>query len=78
FLRMKNNPDSVYDCTSSSFHGMIALTSPTDSWVAKWQRISRCQPGIYAISVTGRLPAGVVQELRSNGVAYRSRDRSTY
>lgn len=41
FLRMKNNRDNVYDCTSSNFDGMIALMSPEDSWVAKWQRISK-------------------------------------
>ncbi|XP_073983921.1 transcription elongation factor subunit spt4 isoform X1 [Rhodnius prolixus] len=40
FLRMKNNRDNVYDCTSSNFDGMIALMSPEDSWVAKWQRVT--------------------------------------
>ncbi|GBP47566.1 Transcription elongation factor SPT4 [Eumeta japonica] len=39
FLRMKNNKDNVYDCTSSNFDGMIAVMSPEDSWVCKWQRI---------------------------------------
>ena len=33
--------------------------------------------GIYAISVSGRLPSGIVRELKSRGVVYRSRDRST-
>ena len=62
FLRMKNNKDNIYDCTSNNFDGwvefthliyltmthmvtylflrMVALMSPEDSWVAKWQRIS--------------------------------------
>ncbi|CAH1377454.1 unnamed protein product [Tenebrio molitor] len=41
FLRMKGNRDNVYDCTSSNFDGMIAAMSPDDSWVCKWQRISK-------------------------------------
>lgn len=38
---MKNNKDNVYDHTSNNFDGIIALTTPTDSWVAKWQRLGR-------------------------------------
>lgn len=40
FLRMKNNRDIIYDCTSNNFDGLIAVMSPEDSWVCKWQRIS--------------------------------------
>uniref|UniRef100_A0A8C7DXS5 Spt4/RpoE2 zinc finger domain-containing protein n=1 Tax=Oncorhynchus kisutch TaxID=8019 RepID=A0A8C7DXS5_ONCKI len=50
---MKGNREMVYECTSSSFDG------PEDSWVAKWQRISNCKPGVYAVTVTGRLPPGM-------------------
>ncbi|XP_022227785.2 transcription elongation factor SPT4 isoform X2 [Drosophila obscura] len=42
FLRMKGNKDNVYDHTSNNFDGLIALTTPTDSWVAKWQRLVLC------------------------------------
>nr|CAG4641416.1 EOG090X0NWO [Eulimnadia texana] len=76
FLRMKNNRDNVYDCTSSNFDGMIALMSPEDSWVAKWQRTNRKQKGVYAISVSGYLPASFVREMKSRGITYRSRDTS--
>jgi len=38
---MKNNKDNVYDHTSNNFDGIIALTTPTDSWVAKWQRLCK-------------------------------------
>jgi len=38
---MKNNKDNVYDHTSNNFDGIIALMSPEDSWVAKWQRIGK-------------------------------------
>ncbi|XP_014210354.1 transcription elongation factor SPT4 [Copidosoma floridanum] len=76
FLRMKNNKDNVFDCTSSNFDGMIAAMSPEESWVSKWQRINRFQKGVYAISVSGRLPAGVIRDMKSRGINYRSRDTS--
>ncbi|KAK7062985.1 Transcription elongation factor SPT4 [Halocaridina rubra] len=68
FLHMKHNRDQVYDCTSSNFDGFIALMSPEDSWVAKWQRINRCVRGMYAISITGRLPASVIRDMKSRGI----------
>jgi len=55
---------------------MIGLTKPDDSWVAKWQRISRLKKGIYAISVTGRLPSSVIRDMRSANINYRNRDTS--
>uniref|UniRef100_A0A3P9NQL7 Transcription elongation factor SPT4 n=1 Tax=Poecilia reticulata TaxID=8081 RepID=A0A3P9NQL7_POERE len=58
YLQMKGNREMVYECTSSSFDGVVAMMSPEDSWVAKWQRIGNCKPGVYAVSVTGRLPPG--------------------
>lgn len=41
FTNMKHNRDMVYDCTSSNFEGMIGMCKPEDSWVGKWQRISK-------------------------------------
>ena len=73
----QNNRESVYTCTSSSFEGVVAMMSPDDSWVAKWQRIGNLVKGCYAISVQGKLPTQVVQDLRSQGIMYRSRDTST-
>ncbi|XP_023243607.1 transcription elongation factor SPT4 [Centruroides vittatus] len=77
YLGMKNNRDMVYDCTSSNFDGLISLMGPEDSWVAKWQRINHMVKGIYAISVSGRLPPGIIRELKSRGITYKSRDTST-
>ncbi|GAB1608172.1 transcription elongation factor SPT4-like [Argonauta hians] len=76
-LHMKNNRDAVYVCTSSNFDGLISMMGPEDSWVAKWQRISRFTKGCYAISVTGRLPPTVVKDLKRKGISYRPRDTST-
>ncbi|KAK3509326.1 hypothetical protein QTP70_028543 [Hemibagrus guttatus] len=58
YLQMKGNREMVYECTSSSFDGIIAMMSPEDSWVAKWQRIGNFKAGVYAVTVTGRLPPG--------------------
>lgn len=76
FLRMKGNKDNVYDHTSNNFDGIIALMSPEDSWVAKWQRIGRFTRGIYAISVSGNLPQATIREMKNRGIPYRSRDTS--
>ena len=76
FLRMKRNRENVHDCTSSNFDGTIAVMSPEDSWVCKWQRINRFVRGVYAISVTGRLPPEVIRDLKAQGITYRSRDTS--
>ncbi|XP_011297310.1 transcription elongation factor SPT4 [Fopius arisanus] len=76
FLRLKNNKDNVFDCTSSNFDGMIAVMSPEDSWVCKWQRINRFTKGVYAISVSGRLPPNIIRDMKSRGIIYRPRDTS--
>uniref|UniRef100_A0A2P2HWK1 Transcription elongation factor SPT4 n=1 Tax=Hirondellea gigas TaxID=1518452 RepID=A0A2P2HWK1_9CRUS len=76
FLNMKNNRDNVYDCTSTNFDGLIALMAPDDSWVAKWQRINRNVRGIYAISVSGRVPATIMRDMKSRGIKYRTRDNT--
>ncbi|NXF13737.1 SPT4H factor, partial [Smithornis capensis] len=67
YLQMKGNREMVYDCTSSSFDGIIAMMSPEDSWVSKWQRISTFKPGVYAVSVTGRLPQGTCEMESGSG-----------
>merc|ERR1712141_965126 len=76
FLKMKNDRENVYDCTSSNFDGMIATCKPEDSWVCKWQRIGKFKQGVYAVSVSGRLPGAVIRDLQRSGVTYRSRDTS--
>ena len=38
--QMKGSADSVADCTSGQYDGIVALTQPKGSWGGKWQRIS--------------------------------------
>lgn len=60
FLEMRHSADVVQDCTSAVFEGMIALTNPKDSWVAKWQRLTEYVPGSYAVKVEGTVSCPAV------------------
>ena len=57
-IHFQNNREAVYTCTSSSFEGVVAMMSPDDSWVAKWQRIGNLVKGCYGISVQVRIFLG--------------------
>lgn len=37
--------------TTKYFNGSISLFMPNASWVAKWNNLDKCKPGIYAIEV---------------------------
>lgn len=67
---------TVAECTSPSFEGVVALGEPGESWVAKWLRIDNFRPGLYAVKVSGKLPADVVADLENKGIYYRPRDGS--
>ncbi|KAI8349870.1 Spt4/RpoE2 zinc finger-domain-containing protein [Mortierella sp. GBAus27b] len=72
-LAMKGHMDRVMDCTSQHFDGAIAVMQPSESWVAKWQRIDKFEKGIYAVQVQGRLPEDIEDDLESKGIKYRPR-----
>jgi transcription elongation factor SPT4 len=58
---------------------MIAMMKLDESWVARWQRLQgpkKLQPGVYAISVQGRLPHRIVLKLEKDGIKYIPRDTS--
>lgn len=38
--------------------------------------VDRFTKGIYAISVSGRLPNGIIREMKNRGIPYRPRDTS--
>lgn len=52
--------DTIIDCTSQVFDGLITLADPARSWVAKWQRLDGYVRGVYATKVSGILPDEVV------------------
>jgi transcription elongation factor SPT4 len=53
FLEMAGSSEAVLECTSSVFEGLITLADPSQSWVAKWQRLDGYVPGVYAVKVSG-------------------------
>ncbi|OQS07029.1 transcription elongation factor SPT4 [Thraustotheca clavata] len=69
-LNMQDNRQRVTDCTTAYFEGMIAMMQPRESWVAKWRRIGRHVPGIYAVSVTGELTENIKKYLEDNNMTY--------
>ncbi|KAG2766533.1 hypothetical protein JG687_00014512 [Phytophthora cactorum] len=71
FLQKADNRQRVAECTSAYFEGMIAMMQPKESWVAKWQRIVRLTPGIYAVSVSGELPDSIKRFLEDRNIPYR-------
>ncbi len=52
--------EGIIDCTSQVFEGLIALSEPRKSWVAKWQRLDGYVKGVYATKVNGVLPDEVI------------------
>ena len=36
---------------TQDFVGMISVMMPSQSWVAKWNEIRTCIPGVYAINI---------------------------
>ena len=61
-------------CTSPSFEGMMACMRPERSWVCKWMRTDKFQPGMYAVQVVGQLPLDIQEILADKGIKYRPRD----
>jgi transcription elongation factor SPT4 len=44
--------------------------------VARWQRLDKYVPGVYATKVVGTLPEEILSQLEDNGVQYYPRDGS--
>ncbi|KAK8200783.1 transcription elongation factor spt4 [Zalaria obscura] len=74
FLELAGHDESIQDCTSQVFEGLVTLSDPSASWVAKWQRLDGYQPGVYAVKVVGLLPPDVVDTVEAAGVKYIPRD----
>ncbi|RPA87356.1 transcription elongation factor spt4 [Ascobolus immersus RN42] len=75
-IKLRNEPDKVDDCTSSEYEGIITIHEVSESWVAKWQRLDKYVPGIYAVKVSGNLPSEIISELRDAGIMYHARNGS--
>lgn len=52
-LSLRGNTETVQECTSQVFEGLISLADGRSSWVARWQRLDGYVDGTYAVKVTG-------------------------
>src|SRR5438874_1728896 len=60
--------DKVDDCTTMAFEGLMAMTWPERSWVARWQFVSNFVPGVYALKVKGDVSPETAAELQEAGI----------
>jgi len=75
-LGLRSNNDSIQECTSQVYEGLISMGDNKSSWVAKWQRLDGYVPGIYAVKVVGTLPSEILQTMEDTGIRYIPRDGS--
>lgn len=66
--------ETARECTSQVFEGLIHLARPSESWVARWQRLDKFEPGMYAVKVVGNLSNDIIATLEENGFKYIPRD----
>ncbi|CAA9987197.1 transcription elongation factor SPT4, putative [Plasmodium knowlesi strain H] len=65
FLQMAGDRHRIHDCTTENFNGFMAITTPTKSWMAQYNDLSKYAPGFYALQVVGELPESI-RDLRPN------------
>eukprot|EP00727_Mastigamoeba_balamuthi_P011193 m51a1_g6697 hypothetical protein (438) ;mRNA; r:84038-86455 len=72
FLELDRARDRVEEGTTATFSGLIAMTTPNRSWVARYKQIpSNAVPGLYAITLTGTLPPEMVAVVKAQGLPVR-------
>jgi transcription elongation factor SPT4 len=73
-LQMAGSSDTVGECTSSNFNGIIALMDAKNSWVARYHRLEAYKPGMYAVQVIGNLNEEHIDAVRAAGMRFVRRD----
>ncbi|KAF4632593.1 hypothetical protein G7Y89_g5530 [Cudoniella acicularis] len=77
FMHLQGSQETLFDCTSQVFEGLIALADPSKSWVAKWQRLDGYVKGVYATKVSGKLPEDMITTMEVEArIKYIPRDGS--
>lgn len=71
---MAGSSDTVGECTSSNFNGIIALMDTQNSWVARYHRLQGYKSGMYAVQVIGNLNEEYVDAVRAAGMRFVRRD----
>ena len=52
-LSLAGSAEAIQECTSQVYEGLVTLSDPAQSWVAKWQRLDTYVGGVYATKVVG-------------------------
>lgn len=60
-LHMTDNENLVVACTSPHFTGYIAVLRP-GAFVSRFNGLEKRRPGLYALTVHGKIPEGVLHE----------------
>ena len=71
FLRLDEDREKVYQCTTSSFQGVVSMITSQDSWVARWLKQGSLYPGCYALQTQGTLPPHIQRSLQERGIPIR-------
>jgi len=61
FLRMQEDEGRIAQCTTTKFHGYIALLRP-GAFVSRYCGLEKRSPGLYALSVVGKIPDEILHE----------------
>ena len=68
--QMEQDKEMLGKLTTSHFEGMVSMLEPKDSWVAKWQKLVKHSPGVYAIEIFEALPAEIQKYLQQQNIPY--------
>lgn len=74
---MEGSNERVSKCTTPYFEGVVGLVDPAGSWVARWQRIDSCKPGMYAVEMIGVLPERNRNYCLDNGIPFKGKPNKT-
>jgi len=72
-LELVESTSNINRRTTAFFEGHAAIMNPSESWAAKWIRVDNFLPGVYAISVLGKLDADAEEDLEQRGLRWRCR-----
>ena len=59
--------------TTKHFQGLVGITEPKKSWIARWQRVVSMIPGVYAIKERRRIAR--LKKSRKGGEGLREEEK---
>ena len=71
FFKKKGYDPDTY--TSAYFDGLVALAQPQQSWIGKWQRLTRFVEGCYALQVIGDFDQEIQDFLDERNIVARAK-----